>query len=269
MSSTLLTIGRLALYVPLTLVLIPVQFAALALDSRLAIRLPVIYHSLVCRIFGIDRVVSGSISTVRPTLFVSNHSSYLDIEVLGSIIEGSFVAKQDVAEWPFFGVLAKLQRTVFVERNRRHVGLHREAMAARFAAGDDLILFPEGTSNDGCRVLPFKSALFSLAEINRGNGPITVQPVSIAYTRLDGIPLGRHMRPFVAWFGDMDLAPHLWVLLGLGRLTVQVDFHAPVTIADFASRKEMADYCERVVGNGVTSAIFGRRRPEIPLRRAA
>ena len=109
-------------------------------------------------------------------------------------------------------------------------------------------------------MLPFKSALFSLAEIGRDGGPITVQPVSIAYTHLDGIPLGRHMRPFVAWYGDMDLLPHLWALLGLGRLTVHVDFHAPVTIADFASRKEMADYCQRVVGGGVltpASALIG------------
>jgi len=269
MYSTLLAIGRLALYLPLTLVLIPVQATALALSLRAAVRIPMSYHSLVCRIFGIERVVGGSISMARPTLFVSNHASYIDIEVLGSIIEGSFVAKQEVAEWPLFGMLAKLQRTVFVERNRRHAGMHRDAMAARFDAGDDLILFPEGTSNDGGRVLPFKSALFSLAEIGRDGGPITVQPVSIAYTHLDGIPLGRHMRPFVAWYGDMDMLPHLLALLGLGRLTVHVDFHAPVTIADFASRKEMADYCQRVVGGGVTAAIYARPQPEIPLRQAA
>ena len=269
MSSTFLATCRLALYLPLTLILIPVQFTALALGLRVATRLPVHYHSLVCRIFGIDRVVGGSISLARPTLFVANHCSYIDIEVLGSIIEGSFIAKREVAKWPFFGMLAKLQRTVFVERNRRHAGIHRDAMAARFEAGDDLILFPEGTSNDGSRVLPFKSALFSLAEIGGDGGPINVQPVSIAYTHLDGIPLGRHMRPFVAWYGDMDLLPHLWALLGLGRLTVRVDFHRSVTIADFASRKEMADYCQRVVGGGVTAATYARPQPEIPLRRAA
>jgi len=269
MSSTFLATGRLALYLPLTLVLIPIQFTALALGLRAASRLPILYHSLVCRVFGIDCVVGGSISPARPTLFVANHGSYIDIEVLGSIIEGSFVAKQEVADWPFFGLLAKLQRTVFVERNRRHAGMHRDAMATRFEAGDDLILFPEGTSNDGGHVLPFKSALFSLAEIGRDDGPITVQPVSIAYTHLDGIPLGRHMRPFVAWYGDMDMLPHLWALLGLGRLTVHVDFHAPVTIDDFTSRKEMAAYCQRVVGGGVTSAIYARPQPEIPLRRAA
>ena len=154
---------------------------------------------------------------------------------------------------------------MFVERHRRHAGAQRNEMATRIEAGDSLILFPEGTSNDGNRTLPFKSALFSAAEFERDGGPITVQPVSGAYTQLDGIPLGRLMRPFVAWYGDMELLSHLWVLIGLGRITVCVDFHEPVTIAEFASRKEMADYCQRVVANGVTSALYGRPQPLVPL----
>ena len=269
MPSKLLSVSRLALYVPFTLALIPIQVLGLMLGARWTAKLPVFYHRQVCRIFGIDRVIEGAISTIRPTLFVSNHCSYLDIEVLGSIIEGSFVAKREVADWPFFGLLAKLQRTVFVERSRRHAGTQRDVMVARIDSGDDLILFPEGTSNDGNRVLPFKSALFGLAKLGGDSNPITVQPVSIAYTHLDGIPLGRHMRPFVAWYGDMQLVPHLWAMLGLGRLTVHVIFHPTVTITDFSSRKEMASYCHRVVSGGVTAAVYARQQPETPLRLSA
>ena len=134
-------------------------------------------------------------------LFASNHVSYADIAVLGSLIAGSFIAKAEVAHWPLFGWLAKLQRTVFVDRRVRSTQLQRDAMTERLAAGDALILFPEGTSGDGNRVLPFKSALFSAAERMQAIVPIAVQPVSIAYTRLDGMPLGRLLRPFIAWYG--------------------------------------------------------------------
>ena len=99
-------------------------------------------------------------------------------------------------------------------------------MTARLEAGDNLILFPEGTSNDGNRVLPFKSAFFGIAE-NPGQGQAagTVQPVSIAYTRLNGIPMGRPYRPFYAWYGDMELASHLWNVAGLGNATIAIQFH--------------------------------------------
>src|SRR5439155_9057911 len=106
-----------------------------------------------------------------------------------------------------FGWLAKLQRSVFINRQVRSTADQRDSSAARLAAGEALILFPEGTSGDGVRLLPFKSALFSVAD-HAASGPVTVQPVSIAYTRLDGIPLGRALRPFFAWYGSMSLAPH-------------------------------------------------------------
>jgi 1-acyl-sn-glycerol-3-phosphate acyltransferase len=269
MPPNLLAIGRLALYIPLTLVLMPLQYVGVKFNLDLARTLPVAYHSIVCRIFGIRRVVRGEMSSARPTLFVSNHSSYLDIEILGSLIPASFISRHDVAEWPGFGTLARLQRTVFIERLARRAGEHRSEMATRLDRGDNLILFPEGTSNDGNRTLPFKSALFSIAELECDGRPLTVQPVSIAYTHLDGIPLGREIRPFVAWYGDMDLLPHLWTLIGLGRLTVRIEFHQPVTIGEFNGRKEMADHCQRVVAGGVVAALYGQRPEHAALRTAA
>ncbi|WP_119461714.1 lysophospholipid acyltransferase family protein [Rhodospirillaceae bacterium SYSU D60014] len=250
---------RLTLYLGLTVTLIPVQAVAVAIGSGLAERLPVFYHRLCWRILGLQVECRGTMSTARPTLFVSNHSSYADITVLGGLIPGCFVAKAEVAAWPLFGLLAKLQRTVFIDRQRRSTRNQRDDMAKRLEAGQNLILFPEGTSDDGNRLLPFRSALFSTAERRLDSGAaLPVQPVSIVYARLNGIPIGRGLRPFFAWYGDMELAGHLWCLAGLGKVTIVVEFHQPVSIDDTGSRKALAEYCQRAVADGMVRAITGR-----------
>jgi 1-acyl-sn-glycerol-3-phosphate acyltransferase len=261
LGSPVLGAVRLVAYLALTLALIPVQAALVAAGSPLRRRLPLHYHRLCARLLGIELDVTGSPAADRPMLVVSNHSSYLDIVVLGALIPGSFVAKTEVGAWPFFGLLAKLQQTVFVDRKARNAATHRDDMRARLEAGDVLILFPEGTSSDGNRTLPFKTALFSVAGTRVDGRPVTVQPVSVAATRLDGIPLGRGLRPLYAWYGDMTLPGHLWRMVGLGRLTVRVQFHPPVTVDGFTSRKALADHCWRVVADGVAAAVSGRPAP--------
>jgi 1-acyl-sn-glycerol-3-phosphate acyltransferase len=253
--STWVAALRLLLYLGWTAILLPVQIVAVAVPGRLKERLPRFYHRSLWRPIGLDVRVKGLVSQARPTLFVVNHTSYLDITVLGGLIEGCFVAKREVAGWPLFGLLAKLQRTAFVERRRGATVGERDHIARRLASGDNLILFPEGTSSDGNRVLPFKSALF--AALDAAAGP-PIQPVSISYTRLDGMPLGRALRPFVAWYGDMDLAPHLFTLLGLGRMTIDVVFHPAIRASDFSSRKDLARRCQEVVAGGVAGALTGR-----------
>ncbi len=269
MVSRLRAAARLVVYAGWTLLLIPVQMLGLRLGLDLVERLPLRYHRACCRIIGLEVKIRGEMIRERPVLFVANHSSYLDITVLASLVPGSFVAKREVGGWPFFGLLARLQRTVFVDRRLHQTGVQRDEMQRRLEAGDNLILFPEGTSGDGNRVLPFKSALFAVAGPDAGNRPLTVQPVSVAYTRLDGMPLGRTLRPLVAWYGDMGLVPHMWTMLGLGRITVVVTFHAPVRLADFPSRKALAKHCQRVVSAGLTAAISGREAPAVALRAAA
>ena len=171
------------------------------------------YFRLVCRLIGFHVVARGApVSTARPTLFVANHASYLDIIVLGSLLDACFVAKAEVAGWPGFGFLARIARTLF---------------AVAQATG------PEG------QLLP-------------------VQPVSVAYTRLDGRALGRALRPFYAWYGDMTLAGHLFAALGLGQLTVEVIFHPVVSLADFSDRKALSHHCHDVVSHGVVAALAGR-----------
>jgi 1-acyl-sn-glycerol-3-phosphate acyltransferase len=237
-----------------TLPLMPLQVIAVMLDLRLARSLPRFYHRVITRILGFGVVVTGTPVETAPVLFVGNHVSYLDITILGSVIETSFIAKAEIANWPLFGWLAKLQRSVFVERRSARAGAQRDEIAERLAAGDNLVLFPEGTSDDGIHVLPFRSALFGVAEREVAGRPLTVQPFSIAYTRLHGVPIGREWQPIYAWYGDMDLPSHLWRVLGLGRARIDLVFHPPVTIAAFGSRKALADHCFAAVRDGVLRA---------------
>jgi 1-acyl-sn-glycerol-3-phosphate acyltransferase len=249
---------RILAYLALTLPLLPIQAVALLLALPLAKTLPLAYHRLVCRVLGIRVRARGALAQARPLLVVGNHSSYLDIEVLGSLVPGSFVAKAEIAGWPFFGWLAKLQRSVFIERRSSKAREHKDEIEKRLLEGDVLILFPEGTSDDGNRLLPFRSALFSVAERRIEGAPLMVQPVSLAYTRLDGMPMGRSFRPLFAWYGEMALAPHLWRMLGMGVVEVEVVFHEPVTIDRFGGRKALAEHCWRVVSEGVASLLAGR-----------
>ena len=261
---------RLLIYFLLTVLLLPVHLLALALNIVPVYRwLPVYYHRMVCFILGIRVRVHGRQSQITPTLFVCNHVSYLDIEVLGGMVPGSFVAKAEVAGWPFFGWLAKAQRTIFVERVSGRASRSRDEMLKRLDTGDNLMLFPEGTSSDGTRVLPFRSALFGVAQLRRNDRPIVVQPVAIAYTRLDGIPLGRYWRPLFAWFGDLDLVPHLWQMVCLGETQAVVTFFPPVDIDQLGDRKKLAEYCFQQVSFGVQSANAGRPELLPPLAGAA
>ncbi|HXR86521.1 MAG TPA: lysophospholipid acyltransferase family protein [Stellaceae bacterium] len=255
MSGLLLRVMRITVYLAVTFPAMPVQVLLLVAKSPRARRFPSAYHRLICRVLGIRLVRRGAISAHRPTLFVSNHTSYLDIEIMGAAIDGSFVSKAEVSHWPVFGWLAKLQRTVFVERaDRAGAARQRDEIRRRLDEGDNLILFPEGTSGDGVHLLPFKSTLFAAAEDER----VVVQPVSVVYRLLDGIPLGRFYRPFFAWYGDMTMAPHLWKMLGLGRLTVVLTFHEPVRLKDFGSRKLLSEHCARVIADGMGAALAAR-----------
>ena len=267
LGSPALRVRRLAVYLAWTLLLMPVQALGLLLRRSWTATLPRFYHRACCRIIGLRVRRIGRPTTARPVLFAVNHISYIDITVLGSLLPVSFIAKREVRAWPLFGWLARLQRSVFIDRRAGSTREQRDSIAARLAAGDALVLFPEGTSSDGNRVLPFKSALFSVAD-GAGGSAVTVQPVSLAYTRLDGMPIGRRLRPLFAWYGGMAMAPHLWTMIGLGTVEVVVEFHPPTTLAECGSRKALARYCEERVAAGLASALSGRRRP-LPARQPA
>jgi len=216
------------------------------------------FWKVLLRIAGISVRVRGEACRARPLVFVSNHVSYLDIPVLGSLLPGFFVAKADVARWPAMGWLASYARTVFIERKRAAAQGHKALLLARLAEGQPLIVFPEGTSSDGNRVLPFKSTLFSVAEETVDGREILVQPVAIAYTRCFGLPIGYVWRHFFAWYGGMEFGEHLWGMLHMGRLSVEVRLLPPVHLSAYGSRKALAAACEAEIREQVRGLLSGR-----------
>jgi 1-acyl-sn-glycerol-3-phosphate acyltransferase len=245
----------LTVFLAVTFLLIPFQWLVLALNLPARRTFPHRYHRFVAYLFGIRIRVQGE-PPAGPALLLANHTSWLDIVIFSALAPLSFIAKSEVGAWPFFGTLARLQRTVFVTRARRsETGQARDAIAERLAEGDVLVLFPEGTSDDGNSVLPFKSALLGAADIALHQGrKVTVQPVSTAYVARQGIPMGRENRPLYAWYGDMELVPHLWEALQAGPLDVVVQFHPPLDATD---RKELARTAWDTVRKGQAAALAG------------
>jgi len=243
-------ISGLAL-VLVTLVVLPIELLADWLDWRLARRIPVWWHGFTLARLGVRIVETGRPGANRPLLIVANHTSWLDIPILASRMPFSFVAKSEVAKWPIFGLFARLQHCVFVERERRsRTGATTSELADRLAAGDAMVRFPEGTSSDGNQVLPFRSALLGAATAALGATPdavVWVQPAAIRYRRLQGLPIGRSDRPRVAWYGDMDLLPHLLTVFSLRALDVEVIWGEPVRFGATSDRKKVAGELEETV----------------------
>jgi len=243
--------------------LAPVQMLMLRLGRPSAETIPLRFHRLALRIVGMRVRVIGAPAGARPLLIASNHSSWLDIPVLGSVCEMCFVAKSEIADWPVFGWLAKLQRSIFVDRSRRSAtGSVNRRMAERMAAGQPVVLFAEGTSSDGNRVLPFRTALLGATQnalLAGGEAAaVWVQPVSIAYTHRNGLPLGRLGRPFVAWYGDMGFPQHLWSILRDGAIDATVTFGEPIAADPTTDRKRLAAVVEREVRRLTNAALLGR-----------
>ncbi|MCB8840814.1 1-acyl-sn-glycerol-3-phosphate acyltransferase [Aurantimonas sp. VKM B-3413] len=265
-------IGRLrvvavaAVLVTMTLVLWPLQIVAIARDWRLARRLPHIWHLVACRMAGIRLHIVGTPARRRPLLIAANHQSWSDIMVLGRVMPLSFIAKAEVRSWPAFGLLARLQRTVFVEREaRRRTGHQANMIAERLSSGDAMVLFAEGTTSDGNEVLPFKTALFGAAQLALAASEaaeVAIQPVAIAYTHANGLPLGRYFRPMAAWPGDVGLGPHLLAFLKEGAVDVTVAFGEPLIFSERSNRKAVARECEESVRRMLAASLRGRDRIE-------
>jgi 1-acyl-sn-glycerol-3-phosphate acyltransferase len=252
---------RLAMLLIWTLLAMGVQGTCLVLPGRPKVAFARFYWATFCSLLGLRvRVIGAPPNDGRRIVFVSNHSSWLDIPVLGGRLEACFVSKGEVNSWPLIGAVARLGRTIFISRQRRAIGREREEMRARLAEGDNIILFPEGTTSDGSRVMPFRSAFFALAE---GRDVPLIQPVSVVYDRLAGLPTGRATRPLFAWYGDMDIATHYWRLARHRGLRVTVLLHAPLDPAAFADRKALAQAVWRVVADG--AATLRQNRPARPI----
>lgn len=243
-----------------SLIGIPLQWISVKFHLPSRRWIPWLFHNICRRMFGVRVSVRGAPAGERPLLLVSNHSSWLDIIVLSSVVPLVFIAKSEIARWPLFGLFAKLQRTIFVNRSRRQeTGLVNQLIASRLAEGDPVVLFGEGTASDGNLVLPFRSALLgALQEALDHGGRGYVQPVSIAYTRLQGIPMGRQHRYVAACYGDINLVRHLKRVLREGAIDVTVSFGVPLKVEPGIDRKQLARLTEDAVRRMTSSALAGR-----------
>jgi 1-acyl-sn-glycerol-3-phosphate acyltransferase len=245
----------------LTLPLMPIQAVLLRVSERAARRFPHWYHRQVCRILGVKLEVHGAVVDDAPVLLVCNHTSWLDIPVLSALAPVSFIAKSEVGSWPFVSALARLQRSVFVDRTRRQAtGDATSAITTRLERGDNVVLFAEGTSSDGNRVLPFKTSLFG-AVIDQRTTPVAhvvVQTAAVVYTSVCGIPITRAERPRIGWYGDMEMLSHAWGVLKTGPITVTINVSPPVPLREFGDRKDLALTSERAIRRAVLGILRGR-----------
>lgn len=261
-------IWRLLLVLPWTLLCAIPQGIVLLLPGRPTAFVTRLYWRGLCAILGLSLRVIGTPAHAtadgRPVVYVSNHSSWLDILALGAQLDAAFIAKEEVAGWPLIGWVARLGRTVYVRRARTSTARERDEMRTRLAAGDSLILFPEGTTSDGARVLPFRSAFLSIAELPvspEGLPPI-VQPVSLVYDRLAGLPVCRAARPVFAWYGDMEIAPHFWQLARHRGMRASLLLHPPLDPRDFPNRKALTLAVWQASADG--AALLRQNRPPVP-----
>lgn len=241
---------------PLALILL-VSLAALLLVRMVeaplcGLRRPVtpVFQHLVCRMFfrcaGMRLKVTGKPMKGAGAM-VSNHVSWLDIFSLSAPGPVFFVSKSEVRNWPGIGHLARAAGTVFIDRKRGEAKRQQDQLRERLAAGQRLMVFPEGTSTDGKRVLPFKTSLFAVF-LDKGLDPLfQVQPVTLLYRAPEGAPAR-----FYGWWGDMEFGGNfLKVMAARPQGGVEVIYHPPLRVADFPDRKALAAECERRVREGM------------------
>ncbi|WP_071673282.1 lysophospholipid acyltransferase family protein [Nioella nitratireducens] len=202
-----------------------------------------------CRIIGLKRRVRGAPTPDRGA-YVANHASWLDIFVLNASKRIYFVAKADVAGWAGIGWLARGTGTVFIRRDRRDAKQQQAVFENRLQAGHKLLFFPEGTSTDGQRVLPFKTTLFAAFTTEALRDFLKLQPVTVRYHA----PEGADPR-FYGWWGDMGFGPGLLKVLAAPRQgAVDVIYHPAIAVADYPDRKALAAACEAAVRQGFSAA---------------
>jgi 1-acyl-sn-glycerol-3-phosphate acyltransferase len=251
--------GRLVLALGWTLASMLLQSLFLRLPGRAKERFARVYWRGVAAILGVKLTIHGELTTSRPAVFIANHCSWIDIVALGSLLPGCFVAKAEIAGWPFISWIAKLGRTVFVSRNKGGIERERDSLEGRLAAGDNIILFPEGTTSDGTRILRFQSSFLAIAA---APAKPLIQLVTIVYDGLDGLPVRRRDRPVIAWYGDMDMASHY---PGIGRhrsLHATVILDPAIQPGAYPNRKALSAALEtRLAAN---AAALRQGRPVAP-----
>lgn len=220
----------------------------LGLRQQIKALLP-FYHHGILYFLGVRLRFYGKICEM-PVVYCANHASWLDIMVLGSAVKGSFVAKKELRNWVGLGPIFEIQETIFIDRlNKKGLLDVQNAMKNILKKKQNVILFPEGTTGDGNRALPFNSSLMAIFEDKDMSA--CAQAISIAYVQVDGAVAGRLLRPHFSWVGNQSLIAHAWRLLGHGRSVIEVIFHEPVRLAQGENRKQLTKRLYDQVAKGL------------------
>jgi 1-acyl-sn-glycerol-3-phosphate acyltransferase len=246
---------RLPLIFIWTLIAMLIQSVMLMIPGGGKEKFAQIYWRGVGFCLGLKVTIHGKVAEHRPALFIANHCSWLDIVALGAALPGCFVAKSEIANWLFVNWVAKLGRTVFVSRSRTNVGRERTELNRRLEAGDNIILFPEGTTSDGARVLPFSSAFLILAD---SPARPCVQPVTVVYDGLDGLPVQHRNRAVISWYGDMDMVSHYNKIGRRASVHATMILDEPIAAGMFPNRKELAAALEARLAHNAAALRQGR-----------
>ena len=233
--------------VPFLLIGVPVQFVITKL-GMFSPFLTMLFHRIGCIFCGLRVRTIGEPLHNRPTLLLSNHISWTDIVAIGSVADVTFVAKTGVRDTFFVGFMASLQRTLFVDYNRRSDAKRTSAeMAQRLAKNGAVLLFAEGHRDLGDHVQPFRSALVGAAQaamIEGGAKDVALQPVTIAYTHLQGLPISRNERSGVSGMNARGLKAVVAGILGSGVKDVTIAFGAPIPMSADTDRKAITKLAE-------------------------
>jgi 1-acyl-sn-glycerol-3-phosphate acyltransferase len=261
----LLAVIKLLAFVIGTLILVFFHTIWYLITHRLDVTM--LFHRWCCFVFNIKIKIIGQNAHRKdhPVIYLANHVSYLDVIILGSILDGCFVAKSEVAGWPGFGMLAKLQKTIFIVREKSALMQSRESIAKAMMDDNDIILFPEGTSTDGWDVMQFKAGLLGIFfpddKSSAGDYAIIdnalIQPIAIKHSQMNRIIVTRErqdLRDLYAWYGDMELAPHLWDFAHMLSCEVEIHMLEPLSVKDFSSRFDIANEAQLRVAKALKGA---------------
>jgi len=225
---------------------------------KMVSRLNRIYTLLLRSILNIKITVTGDEGQLERGgyVIIANHVGYIDGIVLGSIFPIVFVSKKEVRTWPIVGQWNILCGTIFIDRQHKgQVGVLVREMSGKLKQEANILLFPEGTSTNGERMLPFQTAPLAAPLRSRS----VIVPTTLAYKSIDDVPVSTANRDAIYWYGDMDFMSHFWKLLALRSIEVLVTIQPKVECFRYpdnsAGRKKLAEDCyDRVLGRVTESS---------------
>jgi 1-acyl-sn-glycerol-3-phosphate acyltransferase len=223
---------------------------------RSLVRNVALYSRFALRAMRIEVEIKGDIKPANQNvLFVCNHLSYLDMMVLASVAPSVFVTSIDMGEVFFLGQMAEIGGSLFIERrNRDRVEKDIEQIAQALRDGFDVTLFPEGTSGNGEKVLPFKKSLLIAAK----QAGRQIQPLTLTYRSIDSEPFSGKNHDRVCWYGDAKFLAHFFGLLSRRSVTARVEFHAPLLIREKDCRDTLAKWTHQIISDS-----YGRQMAEV------